>query len=430
MGGVVLFLWASMTVNGRLAVRDSREYEMPEIASTWGVSETPLEDRISYKEGDKRNIDDYVIYFSDNSVSRYLVQGAIREYFSDFAAKYFKGDENVLEIGSGDAFLIRNWPEFKGKWLMTDIELFHLEEAQKLYPQGNYEVADAHNLQYKSKSFSVYAGSCVLDIVHLEEALKEAYRVLEDDGLLFHFIDIGPNYMQVGEELGERMGIIPRMMGPERVIMHPGVGKVFTIPPEKQDAYEKEINAIEDIEDYNERLEAEHRVDNKYYVEVDLHEEFRKNIVYFLKKCGFVDVESGTHVETYKGPRTELQKQIKGEPFVYYRDGDGGRYFRNSSMYYFHKLNLIGMFNPIPFYHGLLYRSIKKINPQLAQKIEPEFLEVNTVHYVVARKKSLILQNPPNHHNTYRLIPLDPLFLLEQLDKKTIPNLPPPLLIY
>lgn len=100
-----------------------------------------------------------------------------------------KKPSNILDIGCGDGINlplanIFHWVSYEG----IDYAEKTIEAAKRDYPNVKFKVGDAFNLPYSDKSFDMAIMSSVLILYKNEEdrikLLKEAYRVLKDDGIL------------------------------------------------------------------------------------------------------------------------------------------------------------------------------------------------------------------------------------------------------
>lgn len=93
---------------------------------------------------------------------------------------------DVLEIGCGVGRLLQN------SWFGIDISPEMLEIAKKRQPNAHYKVTLDGNIPYKAGKFRTVYSMLVFQHLKPNEVfnyIKEAYRVLKDDGLLkFQFI--------------------------------------------------------------------------------------------------------------------------------------------------------------------------------------------------------------------------------------------------
>ncbi len=98
-------------------------------------------------------------------------------------------NSTILDLGCGDGYFTLLL--FKDKNLKIkagiDISKKYIHRAEKLNVRRQIyktlEVANAHNLPYKEKSFSTVFSNCSIEhVLDLEKALREVYRVLEDNG--------------------------------------------------------------------------------------------------------------------------------------------------------------------------------------------------------------------------------------------------------
>lgn len=102
----------------------------------------------------------------------------------------------VLEIGGGEGFHVENVKHGYDEYHLTDIELRDLTDyASALKDRGQlyYYAVDAHSLQFENSSFDRIIFMCVLHhIARVEEALKEARRVVNNEGLVSIYLPCDP----------------------------------------------------------------------------------------------------------------------------------------------------------------------------------------------------------------------------------------------
>jgi len=102
--------------------------------------------------------------------------------------------KKVLEVATGPGILAKKIAPVAREVVATDFAPGMIKEAKKgEYPKNlRFEVADAKNLPYEDASFDVVLIANALHIMpESEKALKEAARVLKDDGIL-----IAPNFVE------------------------------------------------------------------------------------------------------------------------------------------------------------------------------------------------------------------------------------------
>ncbi|MCK4730696.1 MAG: class I SAM-dependent methyltransferase [Candidatus Aenigmarchaeota archaeon] len=325
----------------------------------------------------------------DFEESRNLALRATKQLFLDFYNKNFQGDEKVLEIGSGTGFLKRNWSEnFHGEWIQMDSQPAFLKEAKKK-SNGTYIQGSAYRIPFPDESLDVVCGYGSYDVfMDLENATKEASRVLKKDGLFFHMLDLDPCSSPIANDL-EKKGIPLRTKGkyekPEGVCQ---VKSISFISEEKMEEFEKmcaNLNGnCSNLSDFGGKY---NKVWKKYSEEIKTHDYFDKKLRQSL--MSYFDpetIENGNLTSSFKGKRTEQQQKLDKEPFLFFNEA--GKFYRysNSTQYNMLQSNFPNMLNVLPAGHDCAYRILKQISPSLAQKIEPSCSEISAVKYVSARK--------------------------------------------
>jgi ubiquinone/menaquinone biosynthesis C-methylase UbiE len=108
---------------------------------------------------------------------------------ADRRASYFVStaginkNDTVLELGCGTGLFTRKVHAISGaKIIATDLSEDLLIEARKKFPEGNFRIADAMNLDFSDHSFDVVFGSSILHHLDMQKALTEIYRVLKPGG--------------------------------------------------------------------------------------------------------------------------------------------------------------------------------------------------------------------------------------------------------
>lgn len=121
----------------------------------------------------------------------------------------------ALEFGCGTGYFTQITADSGANIIAVDLSQELLNEARLKLNLDNvtFEIADAHKLRYKSKTFDVIYGSSVLHHLDLLIALKESLRVLKPGG---HFVFAEPNMLnpQIFAErkipyLRKRLGVSP-----------------------------------------------------------------------------------------------------------------------------------------------------------------------------------------------------------------------------
>lgn len=136
-------------------------------------------------------------YWENEAIKR--INDSNKELFCDYWTKryidnlkYLKSGKRILDIGCGDAkYFIKlknKYNEFYG----IELSNIHFETAKKLFPDGNYMVADANKLPFENCFFDTIISFGAFE--HNEDIgniFKECYRVLNKGGIFLFSV---PNY--------------------------------------------------------------------------------------------------------------------------------------------------------------------------------------------------------------------------------------------
>lgn len=335
--------------------------------------------------------------------SRGLVLSATRQLLSDFYRQRFRGDERVLEVGSGTGFLKRVWSEeSSGEWIELDSQLAFLGEARKRKFEGRYVGGSVYQLPFPDKTFDVVCGLSSYDVfADLEGAVKESHRVLREDGLFFHLLDLIPpaaNFIDYLREEGLRFEI-------KQVSEDDGSIKsesISFIPQERLEGYNREAERAEQEFDARgdddtiiteEFLERDRAIWEKYSQEIPLEEVFEKRLTEALASCfDPKTISVGTLTSQYCGPRTEQQRKGSGF-FVFSNEVGTFAQDRDLTFYSLRRTQKRPSASQLicailSSYHRLFYRGLSKLSPSLAQRIEPSSTEISVIRYAIARKGS------------------------------------------
>jgi ubiquinone/menaquinone biosynthesis C-methylase UbiE len=131
------------------------------------------------------------------------------DFLSFVEGAYTEGDR-VLDLGCGPASLWHQWRRLPspGRLVGVDLSPGMIAEARSRHPEGEFEVARAHDLPFADGSFDLVVASAVLHHIpdeHLPGALAEIERVLDEHGRL---IGREPNEKPFGQEPGWFSGSI------------------------------------------------------------------------------------------------------------------------------------------------------------------------------------------------------------------------------
>lgn len=106
-------------------------------------------------------------------------------------ASYIDAEKDVLELACGTGQITFRMAEKAHRWEATDYSENMIVEAKKRNAEVqctnvSFRVQDATNLTYESGKFDVVVIANALHIMpNSDLALKEIYRVLKEDGILF-----------------------------------------------------------------------------------------------------------------------------------------------------------------------------------------------------------------------------------------------------
>ena len=290
-----------------------------------------------------------------------------------------------MEIGSGNGFLRRTWPEeFTGKWVQLDSQAAFLKDAKNRF-KGDYTNGSAYNLPFADECFDVVCGFGSYDVFNdLEKAINETKRVLKKDGLFFHMIDLHPSPKIIKQDFEKRK--VPLRISIEGDLGGlPNIKEVSYIPKEKIDSYTKEFenNALHFLD-----FEENEKIWEKYAQKVNTDDYFGKKITKILSS-NFKDVENGKLFAKHRGRRTEQQRNQEGNLFVFINENGDNYTFLNPIHYNGFKHGLKSLFYPSSFIHThsfAIYTILYRISQKIAEIFEPSCLEISIMKYVKARK--------------------------------------------
>ncbi len=290
---------------------------------------------------------------------------ATKNLLSDFYNKYFKGNERVLEVGSGKGFLRRNWPEeFKGEWIQLDSNPDFLKETKKRFPNSKYVHGSVYKLPFKDESFDVVCGLGSYDVfMDLRKAVEESARVLKRGGLFFHLLDLDACGKPIIKDFENRY-VLYEESGYTR---HDGLMVTNSLRFIPEESFGKFIKATKKLYSDIETKKYE-KLFKKHSIGVKFNDYFEGKLInalpaFFEGK----DIEIGKLIAKFKGKRTKQQKEF----------GDGN---------YFKFVSLPGPF--IISYTFNFNRELRFFSPKLADKLEPSCLEISIMNYVLAKKST------------------------------------------
>jgi ubiquinone/menaquinone biosynthesis C-methylase UbiE len=328
---------------------------------------------------DSRYSTEEVKYFEEFERNRAVVLKANQKLLTDLYNSVFEGDERVLEVGCGAAFLKRSMPEHKGEWVQLDSKAV-IQKAKELYPEGTYKVGSVYKLPFPDESFDVVCGFNSYDMFYdLEKAVNETHRVLKKGGVFFHGLDLYPCIAPIQDDL-KRAGIHYLPVAWKIVDGEWRTQAIWYIPPKNEAKAHKEekekVFENPDIDSEEERmekfLEIHPQIMRKYGKRLDAHKYFRKKLILTLSPC-FNGVKSKKLTACHEGERLDIHDK---ESFIFFNDaGLQCRY-------------------PLPedsIYTPVNLNKLKKIYPELDDFLGYDhanlILEVSSINYVRARKK-------------------------------------------
>lgn len=122
--------------------------------------------------------------------------GSISRLSYDILSKVSLEHKNVLDVGCGYGLLSSVCRHFGARdYLGVDITDSAVQEAHRLNPTEAYALGDAHLLPFADGTFAIVL--CIDSLEHLlnpQDALREMYRVLQENGLL---LISSPNYFNI-----------------------------------------------------------------------------------------------------------------------------------------------------------------------------------------------------------------------------------------
>ena len=106
----------------------------------------------------------------------------------EYIRPYLNRNMNVLELACGSGQLSFNLSKYAKNWIGTDFSEQMILEARKRGEHENltFEVADATSLSFSDGEFNCVVIANALHIMpEPDEAMREIYRVLKPNGILF-----------------------------------------------------------------------------------------------------------------------------------------------------------------------------------------------------------------------------------------------------
>ena len=123
------------------------------------------------------------------------VAGAYHERFGKFTSQIasalidkaiLQPKDKVLDVACGPGYTAAFALEKGADVIGIDFASAMIEEAQATYPEINFQVMDAEELQFDDQSFdSVFMNFGILHFANPEHVIQEAFRVLKPNGKFF-----------------------------------------------------------------------------------------------------------------------------------------------------------------------------------------------------------------------------------------------------
>jgi ubiquinone/menaquinone biosynthesis C-methylase UbiE len=108
-------------------------------------------------------------------------------YIRKLLSYIHKGNPLILNVGCGDGRDNIHIEKNGGKAIGIDLSKGMLQEARKLYPQGDFRIMDMRDLSFGDNSFDgIWASGSIYHIPRSQvgQVVKEFKRVLKNDGVL------------------------------------------------------------------------------------------------------------------------------------------------------------------------------------------------------------------------------------------------------
>jgi len=122
-----------------------------------------------------------------------------------------KSADKVLELGCGTGLFTRKVHAATGASIIaTDLSEELLQEARKKFPEGDFRVADAMNLDFPDNSFDVVFGSSIIHHLDMDKSLQEIFRVLNKGGRM---VFAEPNMINPQILIQKNVPFIKRWLG-------------------------------------------------------------------------------------------------------------------------------------------------------------------------------------------------------------------------
>lgn len=261
-------------------------------------------------------------------IERMLTIRATWKLLSKFCKANIPDSAAVLEIGSGTGFLRRNSPPDIGSlWVQMDGQLSFLNIARSRPSSRNtYICGSAYDLPFQDKSFDVVCGFSSFDTFpNLNPAARESHRVLKEGGLFFHMLDLQPSD-EIMDQYVVQNGLKP------------------PVTPEEEHEY------------FSQRLVKA------------LEAQFNNQSKVMSLSAAFV------------GRRTRMQQLRQKD-----RDPDNVMSSIFATYEGYDKRKLFGLAF-LAVIRDSLFHLLQRVSPQLADKVGPTAIEINTIRCVMVRK--------------------------------------------
>ena len=182
----------------RLYSPEKRQLNAEDLKKIIQRSQTPKTQAIYWKDMD--------VYGSSYESIREPLSNAYKEILSHIFSEYIKESDISLEVGCGPHASFYNFlpDRHKDGWLMSDINNISVHLSKKKHNEGNFFVADYHQIPFKDESFDIVAGFNAFETTrYMKAVVSEAYKILKPQGYLLSRQSVIPSdFALIAEEYG------------------------------------------------------------------------------------------------------------------------------------------------------------------------------------------------------------------------------------
>lgn len=124
--------------------------------------------------------------FGEESGYDVITEAGYQRILRELAPYNYIADPSVIDLGCGTGSFTERLSRIFPKVIGLDISPQCINYASKKYPHIAFETGDLESLPYADNSFDLITMFGVLHhFPRMEDALKEPYRILKDNGILF-----------------------------------------------------------------------------------------------------------------------------------------------------------------------------------------------------------------------------------------------------